>query len=58
MSKENRAELESCCVEMAQLHERLFRVGLLKTAQKMKPAADQIGYEAAEIVFEQLAKGE
>ena len=36
------------CVELPVLKERLHRIGLHKTAQKMEAAVSEIGYEVAD----------
>lgn len=37
------------CLELPLVNERLFRCGLLKTAQKMNLAVQAIGFETAEL---------
>lgn len=49
---QNDIELQKAlCVEMGNIHERLFRAGLLKTAQKMKLAVEQIGLEVGDNII-------
>lgn len=43
-------EQKALCAEVPAMQERLFRAGLIKTAQLMTPAVEKLGFEAAENV--------
>ena len=38
------------CQELPLMQERLHRIGLHKTAQKMEAAVDEIGFEVADFI--------
>ena len=44
------SELRELCEDLPRMQERLFRAGLIKTAQAMTPAILAIGFETAEII--------
>lgn len=44
------AVAKSLCIEMERLKERLFRVGLYKTAHVMDRAVKEVGFETAKML--------
>lgn len=53
----HQGERRQLCVDLAAIQERCFRAGLYLTAQKLKVAVDQIGYECFEQFERETRRG-